>query len=439
MEKSISTQKKRGFGKGALLLGVIVLCLFAVVISLILRNSHLIQNRSTHESSWNTAQMREYANKLKADGLIEQSVKAYEEYARGGGIDKDTRSNIYFSIGEMLMKANKFEDALAYFYKAEIADPNTGLKQEIGTNIVTCLEKSNRALDAEYQMESRTLLRGEKGTKKPSGEVVAKIKNREITMNEINSALEELPPWMKEAYTKDEAKKLDFVKTYVANELFYEKGVKLGINKDPEIREKARLIEKEMVIQKVLEREVFSKIKSEEDDLRNYYEVYKDRYTEKPAIKFRYILTSSLEDAEGVVKQIESGASFEELAKQHSIDEATKDEGGAVSGWVYETGYIPGVGTDKELTEKLFEFSADEKPYIISTEKGFYVAEVTDKKEERVKSFDEVRQDVEFAYRQDKSQKGVQKFMDDILAVKDVVIYSEKFADKPEENDKGAE
>ena len=194
-----------------------------------------------------------------------------------------------------------------------------------------------------------------------------------------------------------------------------------------------------MVIQKVLEREVFSKIKSEEDDLRNYYEVYKDRYTEKPAIKFRYILTSSQEDAEGVVKQIESGASFEELAKQHSIDEATKDEGGAVSEWVYETGYIPGVGTDKELTEKLFEFSADEKPHIISTEKGFYVAEVTDKKEERVKSFDEVRQDVEFAYRQDKSQKGVQKFMDDILAVKDVVIYSEKFADKPEENDKGAE
>ncbi|RKY42893.1 MAG: hypothetical protein DRP85_01650 [Candidatus Makaraimicrobium thalassicum] len=189
----------------------------------------------------------------------------------------------------------------------------------------------------------------------------------------------------------------------------------------------------------MLEREVFSKIKSEEDDLRNYYEVYKDRYTEKPAIKFRYILTSSQEDAEGVVKQIESGASFEELAKQHSIDEATKDEGGAVSEWVYETGYIPGVGTDKELTEKLFEFPADEKPHIISMEKGFYVAEVTDKKEERVKSFDEVRQDVEFAYRQDKSQKGVQKFMDDILAVKDVVIYSEKFADKPEENDKGAE
>jgi peptidyl-prolyl cis-trans isomerase C len=355
----------------------------------------------------------------------------------------------------MLMKASKFEDALAYFYKAEIADPDTGLKQEIGTNIVTCLEKSNRALDAEYQIESRTLLSGEKGTKKPSGEVVARIKNREITMNEINSALEELPPWMKEAYAKDEAKKLDFVKTYVANELFYEKGVKLGINKDPEVREKAQLIEKEMVIQKVLELEVFSKIKSEEDDLRNYYEVYKDRYTEKPAIKFRYILTSSQEDAEGFVKQIESGASFEDLAKQHSIDETTKDEGGTVSGWAYETGYIPGVGTDKELTKQLFELSVDKKSHIIKTEKGFYVVELTDKKEERVKSFDEVRQEVEFAYRQDKSQKGVQKFMDDILAVKDVMIYSEKFTplekstkkqnsltgrvDKSKENDKEAE
>jgi peptidyl-prolyl cis-trans isomerase C len=439
MERTASNQNKQNSNKSEILLGAIMLCLFAVVIGLILRNYQLITSSSVQDSSWNAAQMREYANKLKADGLIEQSVKAYEEYALNGGIDKSTRSNIYFSIGEMLMKANKFEDALAYFYKAEIADPSTGLKQEIGTNIVTCLEKSNRALDAEYQMESRTLLSSDTATKKPSGEVMARIKNREITMNEINSALEELPPWMKEAYTKDEAKKLDFVKTYVANELFYEKGVKLGINKDPEIREKAQLLEKEMVIQKVLEREVFSKIKSEEDDLRNYYEVYKDRYTEKPAIKFRYILTSSQEDAEGVVKQIEGGVSFEELAKQHSIDEATKDDGGTVSGWVYETGYIPGVGTDKELTGQLFEFSMDSKAHIIKTEKGFYVAEVTDKKEKRVKSFDEVRQEVELAYRQDKSQKGVQQFMDDILAVKDVAIYSEKFADKSKENDKEAE
>jgi len=436
MEKSISTQRQQNLNRIVLLFGVLSLCLSAIVIGLILRNSRLIADKAAHKSSWNAPQMREYANKLKADGLIDQTVRAYEEYAQNGEIDKGTRSNIYFSIAEMLMNANKYEDALAYFYKAEIANPDTDLKQEIGTNIVTCLEKSNRTLDAEYQMESRTLLSGKKGTKKPSGEVVARIKNREITMNEMNSALEKLPPWMKEAYAKDEAKKLNFLKTYVANELFYEKGLKLGIDKNPEIREKAESLEKEMVVQNVLEREVFSKIKSEEDDLKNYYEVHKDRYTEKPAIKFRYILTSSEEKAKELITQIEGGADFKDLAKEHSIDEATKDDGGVVSGWVYETGYIPGMGTDKELTKQLFGLSLDKKPHSIKSEKGFYIAEITDKKEEKIKSFDEVRREVESSYMQNKSQKAVQKFMDDILAVKDVEIYSEKFTPIEKDSEK---
>jgi len=427
MEKQTFMQRKQNPNRGVLLLCGVLLCLFVVVIGLVLRNSRLIISKPTDKSSWNASQMREYANKLKANGLVDQSVKAYEEYVQDGGINKGTRSNIYFSIGQMLMNADKYEDALAYFYKAEIANPDTDLKQEIGMNIVTCLEKSKRTLDAEYQMESRTLLNGEKGEKKSSGEIVARIKNREITMNEINLALEELPPLMKEAYTKDEAKKLDFLKAYVANELFYEKGVKLGINKDPEIRKKAEAFEKKLVIQKVLENEVFNKIKSDEDDLRNYYEVHKDRYTEKPAIKFKYILTASKDEAKKLITQIEAGADFKDLAKEYSIDEITKNDGGVVSGWVYETGYIPGVGTDKELTEQLFQLSSDKKPHLIKSEKGFYIAEITDKKEEKVKPFKEVESEVKSSYRQDKSQKAMRKFMDDILAVKDVKIYSEKF------------
>jgi hypothetical protein len=243
----------------------------------------------------------------------------------------------------MLMSAKKYDEALAYFYKAEIADPSTKLKQEIGSNIVTCLERSDRTLDAEYQMEKRTLLSGEQGSKKPSGEVVARIKGREITMNEINREMEQLPPWMEKAYEKDDSKKLEFLRKYVANELFYEKGMKMGYNKDPLVKERAVEIEKELVIRKVLEDEVFSKITSDEADLRNYYEANKEKYT--------------------------------------------------------------------------------------------------DKKDGKVKSFDDARAEVEMDYREEKAQKGLAKFMDEILSVKDVEIYSDKFkaSAAEEKNPEGSE
>ncbi|MCK5655665.1 MAG: peptidylprolyl isomerase [Candidatus Aureabacteria bacterium] len=427
MEKPVFTQKRQNLNRSVLLAGVLLFCLSAVIIALVLRNSRLIVNKPAREISWNASQMREYANKLKADGLVGQSLKAYEEYVQNSGIDESTRSNIYFSIGEMLMTANRYEDALAYFYKAEIADPDTSLKQEIGTNIVMCLEKSNRALDAEYQLESRTLLGGNKGVKKPSGEVVARIKNREITVNEINRALEELPPWVKESFVKDEAKKLDFLKTYVAGELFYEKGIKLGYDRDPEIIKKSETIKKELIVKKLIDNEILSKIKSEEDDLKNYYEVYKDRYAEKPAVKFKYILTDSEDNAKSLISRIESGADFKNLAEEHSLDKNAKENGGMVSGWVNETGYIPGIGTNKELVKELFQLPDDKKPYIIKTEEGFYIAEILEKKEKIIKSFEDVKAAVESSYRQDKSQKAMREFIEDILTVKDVEIYSKKF------------
>ncbi|MBF0215863.1 MAG: hypothetical protein HQL30_02595 [Candidatus Omnitrophica bacterium] len=328
-------EKKEG-GNGARQAVAVLLSVLTVVNVFILLNTITLTKRGGREGSWSAGQIREYANKLKGDGLVEEARKAYEEYVEKGGVDKSARSNIYFTIGEMLMGAKKYDEALAYFYKAEIADPATKLKQEIGNNIVTCLERSDRALDAEYQMEKRTLLAQDKGTKKPSGEVVARIKDREITMSEINREMEQLPPWMEKAYTKNDSKKLEFLRTYVANELFYEKGMKMGYHRDPQVKQRAGEIEKELVIRKVLEDEVFSKIKSEEADLSNYYEANKEKFT--------------------------------------------------------------------------------------------------DKKDGKVKAFDEARAEVEMAYRQEKAQKGLAKFMDEILSVKDVEIYSEKFkAEAPDE------
>ena len=90
----------------------------------------------------------------------------------------------------MLVRAKQYEKALAYFYKAEIANPNTEMKKEIGTYVVECLENMGKSLDAEYQLESRASLRGEKKKKKAAQEVVARIGTREVVMGEINQAIE---------------------------------------------------------------------------------------------------------------------------------------------------------------------------------------------------------------------------------------------------------
>ena len=51
MDKTVFTQKKQNPDRNILLLGIVLLCLFAVVIALVLRNSNLIKNKNLNEIS----------------------------------------------------------------------------------------------------------------------------------------------------------------------------------------------------------------------------------------------------------------------------------------------------------------------------------------------------------------------------------------------------
>jgi tetratricopeptide (TPR) repeat protein len=259
----------------------VILVLFGITIALLLRNSYLISENRKASRSWNAAKIRQHASRLKADGLALQAMRAFEEYLDKSGADAATRGNIYYSLGEMFLREDRYEDALSYFYKAEIADPATELKREIGSYIITCLEKMGKSLDAEYQLESRADLKGETRRTKASGEIVAKIGSREITMGEINEEIERLPSWMKGEYTKDESKKLEFLQQYVSSELLYDKGSKLGYTKSPEVRDQIESFSRQLVVQKVIEDEIDSKIHIDPDDVKNYYEANKEKYKDE--------------------------------------------------------------------------------------------------------------------------------------------------------------
>ncbi len=341
MEYTASVKNKKSIINMHSYFSSLILILLCIILVVLLRLTFLISKNNGVDQKWSASQMREYASKLKADGLTQQAMRAFEEYIDKRGADAASRCNIYYSLGEMFLKEGQYENALSYLYKAEISNPDTDLKKEIGSYIVMCLEKMGKSLDAEYQLESRASLKGEEKQKKATGEVVAKIGLREITMGEINNEIEKLPSWMKEEYTKDESKKLEFLQQYVSGELLYDKGSKLGLTKDPEIRSRIESFSKQVVVQKVIENEISEKVHVEADDVKNYYEANKEKY---------------------------------------------KGDSG------------------------------------------------------KIKDFDEVRNNVEYDYRMEKSQKHGQELLARILKSKNVIIFSEKFKKnipaKKEENTK---
>lgn len=66
----------------------------------------------------------------------------------------------------------------------------------------------------------------------------------------------------------------------------------------------------------------------EEQRIKEFYNIYKNQYDFKSAMQLSHILVRNKETAEKVMKELHEGASFDLLAREYSIDDETKGDGG---------------------------------------------------------------------------------------------------------------
>lgn len=265
------------FDRRSLFYSFWTLALFFALAAIIIKSTKGSFNKGA--PAWIPQKERYLANKLKGVGLLEQSARAYERYLQRADISPREWSRIAYTIGQTYMEAKKYEQALTWFYQVELADPGTSLATEAGPLIITCLERLGRHQAAEYALKARTSLDpNDKMTEEDKGgKIVARIGKDTIYLNQIDKALEGLPDWMKKEFS-DPVKKRDFAKQYIAEELIYRKGVKLGYADDPRIREDVERITRQLVISQVSKTEIEDKIDIDDEDVKNYFIAHKDEY-----------------------------------------------------------------------------------------------------------------------------------------------------------------
>ncbi|HHX26902.1 MAG TPA: hypothetical protein GX721_09575, partial [Firmicutes bacterium] len=125
----------------------------------------------------------------------------------------------------------------------------------------------------------------------------------------------------------------------------------------------------------------------EEEELKTYYEENKDRYTEPEQVKARHILVEDEETAKSILKKLESGEDFAEIAKEKSSDSGSKDKGGDLG--FFERGVM-----DASFEEAAFNLGIGETSAPVKTMFGYHIIRVEDKKPERLAAFEEVQDDV---------------------------------------------
>ncbi len=228
------------------------------------------------------SEWRAYANDLYNRELYAQAVDAYRQYLNMYDLDPRERANINFQIASIYFdRLHDYENALATYIKIKRLYPESGLMDEVNKQIVACLERLQRSADAKQALVETTSLDTSQVPKKRPGAVIARIGNREITQGDLDFEINRLPPSMRQDI-RTRQDKLNFLREYIATELLYNDAKRQGLDRDKDVIEGAFQAKKQLMVQKLIEKEIASQLpQPSESDLETYYKANKDRYAEK--------------------------------------------------------------------------------------------------------------------------------------------------------------
>lgn len=221
------------------------------------------------------------ASELINNHLYSAAVQEYQMILALPGVASEKLANVNFLIGRVYYEnLRDYEQAAGYFVRAKTLDPAGSFVEEASKDLVACLERSGRVLDARRELGSVTDI---DTTAHRAGDLaVAKLDGRTIWRSEVEEQIPQLPPSIQKQLLNPEAK-AKYLRNYVGVELLYSAACREKMNSDPTlIRQKDQLFKK-LVVQKYVETRVMPGVSIDTADVRNFYLANKDtRYKGMP-------------------------------------------------------------------------------------------------------------------------------------------------------------
>ena len=153
-------------------------------------------------------------------------------------------------------------------------------------------------------------------------------------------------------------------------------------------------------------------------DIQQYYNSHRDQYRVPEQVSVRHILIktptpgadgkvdeaavkAAREKAESILKQVQNGGNFADLAKKNSDDPGSKDNGGSL-GWIQRGQTVP------EFEQAAFSLAKGQTSAIVRSTFGFHIIHVDDKQDAHVKPLEEVKAQIEQQLAGDKAANRVE-------------------------------
>ena len=222
-------------------------------------------------------------------------------------------------------------------------------------------------------------------------EIVVAIVNKHIriTKQQLDYAVKSYEKsQQKQSTTKEEKRTL--VQNLIRRQLILQQEDTAAFRNDPLIMQSVKNYEDTLVIDKYLREHIAQRMVVSEEELKKYYKWNRPDFGAPAKVEARHILLRTRADAENVMEKLRQGADFVQLANDYSIDLPLARQGGLMAA-------VP-IKKDEALAELdrvLFSLNEGEVSDIVETEYGFHIIRVDKIIPPEIKSFEEVKEEIE--------------------------------------------
>ena len=155
-----------------------------------------------------------------------------------------------------------------------------------------------------------------------------------------------------------------------------------------------------------IEKLVDSRIFITDEEIKEYFEENKDKLGQEEQVKASHILVEDEKTAKDLKKQLDDGADFAELAKEHSTDPGSAENGG-------ELGFFGKGKMVKEFEDVAFATKVGEISEPVKSEKGYHIIKVEEKKEAKEATLEEKKEEIKDTLYRNKVQTEYATWMNE--------------------------
>lgn len=215
----------------------------------------------------------------------------------------------------------------------------------------------------------------------PAAAVLAEMNGYKLTDHDFEVLLQMLPSVNKQTMTPEQRQQI--IKNWMQVVVFSKEAQAKGLDQDPIVAEQMEIFKKRLLFERY-QKELLRQVKVSEEETQKYFEERKDQFQTPGQVRVSRIVVATKEKADEVRRSAAQGAPFEQLAKEQSTDEASKQQGGDI-GWL-KPGY-----KEPELLRAVEALEPNQISEPFSTPAGWQIVKVTEKRPAVQKQYADVR------------------------------------------------